>query len=173
MKAPTNYDQLKSILLLPFMAIVIIPLVMVFITSDLAWNPIEQLNQNTITIIGILFILLGFPLFIQSIILFVKIGKGTLAPWNPTKKLVVKSLYRYMRNPMVMGVFLILLAESYFFRSSVIMIWSFTFIFLNHLYFIWKEEPDLLKRFGSEYQEYKENVPRWFPRLSGWRPESN
>lgn len=173
MKAPSTLEQLKSVLLLPFMAIVIIPLTIHFSLSNVAWNPILNLDSNKGVILGILFLLLGLPLFVQSINLFIKIGKGTLAPWNPTKKLVVKSLYRYMRNPMILGVFLILLAESFLFTSSAILVWSFIFILINHLYFILKEEPDLLKRFGSEYKEYTKNVPRWLPRLKGWKPENH
>lgn len=173
MKSPSTLEQLKSILALPFMVIVVIPIAINYLTSDLEFNPIYDLNQSVIYVFGILFLLLGVPLFIQSIILFVKIGKGTLAPWNPTKKLVVKGLYRHMRNPMIFGVYIILFAESFLFKSPTILVWSFTFLLLNHLYFILKEERDLLKRFGEEYQEYMENVPRWIPRIKGWKPETN
>lgn len=73
---------------------------------------------------------------------------------------------------MIYGVYIILLAESLLFKSSAILIWSFPFLILNHLYFILLEEPGLLIRFGEEYQEYMENVPRWMPRIKGWKPEA-
>lgn len=87
------------------MAIVVIPALINYLISDLEFFPIYNWNQNVIYVLGIFFLLLGFFLFIQSIILFVKIGKGTLAPWNPTKKLVVIGLYRHMWNPMIYGVY--------------------------------------------------------------------
>ena len=118
-------------------------------------------------IVGAVLLAIGLLLFIQSIILFAKIGNGTLAPWVPTKKLVVKSLYRHVRNPMILGVVLILLAESLLFKSAYIMVWAVLFFFICFTYFVFKEEPDLAKRFGEEYLGYKKNVPRWLPRIKG------
>ena len=173
MKSSSTLEQLKSILALPFMALVVIPVSINYLISDFNFNPIFGWNKNVVYGFGILFLLLGLSFFIQSIFLFVKIGKGTLAPWNPTKKLVVISLYRHVRNPMILGVFIILLSESFLFKSLVILVWPMIFLLINHLYFILKEEPDLLKRFGEEYHEYLDNVPRWIPRIRGWRPEDN
>lgn len=173
MESPSTFDQLKSILALPFMVIVVIPILINYLLTDLVFNPLYGWNPKVIAVLGFFFLIIGATLFIQSIILFVKIGKGTLAPWNPTRKIVVKGLYRHMRNPMICGVCGILLAEAFLFKSIIILSWSLFFLLLNHVYFILKEEPDLIKRFGAEYQEYKDNVPRWIPRLRGWKPEEN
>ena len=151
----SSFDQIKSIIALPFMTIVVIPISILCIVAELEFKPIIDLNQSTNYFLGIFFLLLGVPLFVQSIVLFVKIGNGTLAPWNPTKKLVIKSLYRYMRNPMILGVFFILLAESFLFNSSYLLVWSLIFLFVNHLYFILKEEPELLKRFEKNIRNIK------------------
>ncbi|MDY7394770.1 isoprenylcysteine carboxylmethyltransferase family protein [Aureibaculum sp. 2210JD6-5] len=172
MKSTSTFQQLKSIIALPFMVLVIVPIVINYFTSQLDYSKITSSNQMILYIFGLLLLASGIILFTKSIILFINIGKGTLAPWNPTKKLVVKGLYRYMRNPMIVGVFIILLAESCFYNSLFILIWALLFITINHFYFILKEEPDLLKRFGEEYKEYKENVPRWLPNRKGWRPEN-
>ena len=163
------FDHLKAIMALPFMVSIVIP-VLIYQRSK-PWFPLDQLPDLWTKILGGLFLLLGLFLFVKSIDLFIRIGKGTLAPWNPTRHIVVKSLYRYMRNPMLLGVNLILLGEALLFRSGHLLIWNLSFLILNHFYFIYKEEPDLEKRFGEEYLEYCRNVPRWIPRLSGWYPE--
>ncbi len=168
---PSTLDHLKAILTLPFMVLIIIPSLIQYFSKNPSIELFEKIGTPFPQIIGAALLAFGLFLFIQSIILFVKIGNGTLAPWNPTKKLVVKSLYRHVRNPMILGVVIILLAESFLFKSAYIMTWGILFFFINYIYFIFKEEPDLAKRFGEEYLEYKKNVPRWLPRIKGWRPE--
>ena len=163
-------DHIKSILALPFMVLVVIPYVIY--RSTVEFEFVENLEAYRVltVIIGVLFLLIGLYLFIQSIILFIKIGKGTLAPWNPTQKLVVKGLYQYVRNPMILGVLCILLAESLLLQSVNIFIW-FTFFFItSNFYFMLSEEPGLMIRFGKEYETYKSNVPRWIPRKTPWKP---
>lgn len=173
MKGPPVIAQLKSILALPFVVIVVIPAIIYYAVNNLAFKPLYRLDADIRFGIASLFMLVGLLLFIKSIDLFIKIGKGTLAPWDPTKKLVVKGMYRHMRNPMITGVLCILIAEGFLFPSVFVLFWALGFLLINHLYFIWKEEPDLLKRFGEEYKEYKQNVPRWIPRLKGWMPENS
>lgn len=171
MKATSTFDHLKSILALPFIAIVVVPSLLLWLIPGFNLPFIEKLPPKVSYWIGGILLMIGIPLFIQSINLFIKIGEGTLAPWDPTKNLVVKSLYRHMRNPMITGVAFILFAECFLFKSSVILLWALFFVLLNHVYFILKEEPDLEKRFGTAYHAYKQQVPRWIPRLKGWYPE--
>jgi protein-S-isoprenylcysteine O-methyltransferase Ste14 len=97
--------------------------------------------------------------------LFARVGRGTLAPWDPTRKLVAVGPYRYVRNPMISGVALMLLGQALFWPSVAIAIWAGLFILINHLYFIFSEEPGLESRFGENYRQYKANVPRWLPRI--------
>jgi protein-S-isoprenylcysteine O-methyltransferase Ste14 len=165
-------EQIKSILALPFTVLVIIPVLIVYLFPELMLTPFDDINKTAVNILGVLLALAGAFLFIHSIIIIVKIGRGTLAPWNPAKKLVVVGIYRHMRNPMILGVIFILLAESIFVGSTAILIWAIVFYLANHLYFIYKEEPDLQKRFGNEYREYVKNVPRWIPKLKGWNSQS-
>ena len=105
--------------------------------------------------------------------MFANIGKGTLAPWAPAQHLVVVGIYRYMRNPMITGVLLSLLGEAIILSNYAVFLWFLFFFIGNHIYFIKSEEPDLLKRFGPEYVEYFENVPRWLPRSTPWTPPRN
>ena len=92
-------------------------------------------------------------------------GKGTLAPWDPTKELVAAGPYRYVRNPMISAVASMLLGEALFHLSLVFAIWLCVFVTINHVYFLLLEEPGLEKRFGDSYRAYKQNVPRWIPRI--------
>ena len=173
MRSPSISEHLRSIMALPFIVTVIIPATLYFLTIHMAFNPVaDHLNKNISYFLGFLLLITGIPLFVRAVILFHKIGKGTLAPWNPAKKLIIKSLYRHMRNPMITGVCFILLGEAFILRSTAILIWSLVFISTKHAYFVFKEEPELLKRFGEEYSVYKKNVPRWIPRIKGWKPEN-
>jgi protein-S-isoprenylcysteine O-methyltransferase Ste14 len=107
-------------------------------------------------------------LMVATIRLFVTVGKGTLAPWNPTQRLVVRGVYRHVRNPMIAGVFLVLLGEAVLAASLPLLGWFAAFVVVNVLYIPLAEEPGLAKRFSDEYQTYKRNVPRWIPRLRPW-----
>ena len=143
--------------LLPFTVLVLVP-----------WyiEPAISVNSLFAFLIGFLFILTGLTALVITIGYFFTSGKGTLAPWFPTGKLVVKGLYAYVRNPMISGVLTVLTGESIAFLSIKILVWALLFFVLNNLYFLIYEEPNLEKRFGDEYVEYKKNVPQWIPRLT-------
>jgi protein-S-isoprenylcysteine O-methyltransferase Ste14 len=104
----------------------------------------------------------------QTIGLFVRVGEGTLAPWDPTQKLVVRGVYRHVRNPMISGVFCILLGEAILAGSLPLLDWFFFFLLVNLIYIPLLEEPGLARRFGEDYLRYKENVPRWIPQVKPW-----
>jgi protein-S-isoprenylcysteine O-methyltransferase Ste14 len=87
-----------------------------------------------------------------------------------THKLVTASLYGYLRNPMILSVIAIEAGEALLFASYWLALIAVLFFVVNHVYFIFSEEPGLEKRFGQEYIEYKNNVPRWIPRLKPWHP---
>ena len=123
------------------------------------------------SVVGVVLICLGLVLMIATIRLFATVGEGTLAPWNPTQRLVVQGVYRHVRNPMISGVLAILLGESVLAASLPIACWFLIFFTVNAIYLPLSEEPGLVKRFGEEYEEYRRNVPRWVPRLKPWTPE--
>jgi protein-S-isoprenylcysteine O-methyltransferase Ste14 len=94
---------------------------------------------------------------------FATAGEGTPAPIDAPKHLVVRGLYRFVRNPMYAGVLLILLGESLAFRSTRILVYAaIVFTFFN-LFVILYEEPALKRKFGPSYEEYLSSVPRWLP----------
>ena len=100
-------------------------------------------------------------------------GDGTPAPWDPIPNFVANGPYLYVRNPMLIGVILFQGAEAAYLQSWPVFIWMLIFIVANMIYFPLSEEPGLEKRFGETYLRYKENVPRWIPRFSAWKPPSN
>jgi protein-S-isoprenylcysteine O-methyltransferase Ste14 len=141
--------------ILPITVLIVIP---VLIENDF------HLKELWTTVLGSFFICMCLIIIILTIRMFIQIGRGTLAPWDPTRKLVTSGLYAYIRNPMILGVFTGLIGETVLFQSLNIGIWAGLFFVINTLYFILLEEPGLEKRFGEEYREYKENVPRWIPK---------
>jgi protein-S-isoprenylcysteine O-methyltransferase Ste14 len=123
-----------------------------------------------IVLLGALVCLSGLLGFILTVRMLILIGNGTIMPWDPTRRLVTASLYGYVRNPMILSVIAIEAGEALLFASYWLALIAVLFFVVNHVYFIFSEEPGLEKRFGQEYIEYKNNVPRWIPRLKPWHP---
>jgi protein-S-isoprenylcysteine O-methyltransferase Ste14 len=121
-------------------------------------------------LLGCVLIAGGLAMWVWTVVLFHRIGNGTLAPWDPTRRLVVEGPYRHVRNPMITAVIAVLLGEAALFSSSALLIWCATFIAINWTYFVLSEEPGLERRFGDEYRAYRAAVPRWVPRRTAWRP---
>jgi len=112
---------------------------------------------------AILLLAIGAAILFKSIWSFAYVGKGTLAPFDETHKLIVVGLYRYVRNPMYVGVMLILLAESWFFRSSALLSYTgFCFVVAN-IVIIGYEENRLRHKYGDEFRKYCNHVGRWIP----------
>jgi protein-S-isoprenylcysteine O-methyltransferase Ste14 len=115
--------------------------------------------------LGVLPILLGTSIYLWCAWDFTFAGRGTPAPIDPPKTLVVRGLYRYARNPMYIGVVLLLFGEALLFASRVLFGYV-AMVFLSfHLFVVLYEEPTLRRKFGEPYQRYCESVPRWFPRM--------
>lgn len=120
--------------------------------------------------LGLLITAAGFILLVSTIRMFILIGRGTIMPWDPTRKLIVAGLYQHVRNPMILSILILQIGEALLFNSWGMGILAALFFVINTVYFIASEEPGLEKRFGKEYVEYKNNVPRWIPRIKPWRP---
>jgi protein-S-isoprenylcysteine O-methyltransferase Ste14 len=129
--------------------------------------------SRVILTLGALLIISGLGLIIYTNKSFLKIGNGTLVPLDPPKNLIVSGVYRYVRNPMIISALTLIFGESLIF-ASIELFTLFLLIFtVNHIYFVYSEEPGLTKRFGKEYITYKKNVPRWVPRLTPWEKDNN
>ena len=160
----------RAILLLPVMVTVVIPGVITSMSgiSELGWYLPGWLNALFIATGSVLFCL-GLVLIVTTIRLFATLGKGTLAPWDPTQVLVVRGIYRHVRNPMISGVCDILLGEAVALGSTPLLVWFGLFTLANALFIPLVEEPGLERRFGEAYVRYKRHVPAWIPRLRPWQ----
>lgn len=118
-------------------------------------------NNLLSSIIGFILFILGVSIFIYCSALFSKLGKGTPAPVEPPKKLVITGIYRFTRNPIYIGYFFIFLAEFLIFGRLLLLFYLAFMIISIHLYVVYYEEPILKKRFGDSYIEYTKKVPRW------------
>ena len=110
----------------------------------------------------------GLVLFASSLGQFFSHGLGTLAPWDPPRRLVVRGPYRYVRNPMISGVIFVLFGQAATLRSWPHAAWALIFLAANCLWIPFVEEPMLEDRFGADYRRYCRNVSRLVPRLSPW-----
>jgi len=96
---------------------------------------------------------------------FALIGGGTPAPIAPPKILVVKGLHRFVRNPMYIGVALVIGGQAWLFHSLHIAIYLACVLLIVHLFVLFYEEPTLHRQFGEEYDRYRTSVPRWIPKF--------
>ena len=112
--------------------------------------------------LGLILFLIGLFIMFHCIIRFAVEGRGTLSPADPTKKLVIKGLYGFSRNPMYVGVMMILIGEATFFQSGSLCIYLlFIFLAFNVFILLFKE-PRLHEEFGEDYRTYCQKVRRWF-----------
>jgi protein-S-isoprenylcysteine O-methyltransferase Ste14 len=158
------WRQARAIALLPGNAAIVVPALILVLGSgpQPAWGLPPAAAVPAVTL-GLALIFVGFALWIWTVRLFVRVGGGTLAPWDPTRRLVVEGPYRHVRNPMISGVAAVLLGEAIIFGSPGLALWAAVFPLVNHLFFVFVEEPGLERRFGDEYRAYRRTVPRWVP----------
>ena len=132
----------------------------------LSWRPKPFLSDhNSLRVFGVPLIIIGAAGLLWCIWDFFSAGRGTIAPIDPPKHLVVRGLYRYLRNPMYVFVIMILVGEAIFFNSLSILIEAVGFFVVAHLFVMYYEEPTLHRMFGKSYEAYTENVGRWLPNL--------
>ena len=146
--------HLLAICLLPGVVAGVVPALLVDGLASWPW-----------VVLGGLVAAAGLALIVQTVALFATVGKGTLAPWDPTARLVVRGPYRRVRNPMISGVLCVLLGEALAFGSPAVLGWFAIVFAVNAVYFPLVEEPGLQERFGADYEAYRAAVPRWLPRL--------
>lgn len=135
----TASRQARAILPLPGVVTVLVPILVLTATgTDVGWG-LDGVAALLPVFLGLALLAAGFSLWLWTVRLFARIGGGTLAPWDPTRHLVVAGPYRHVRNPMISGVVAFLAGEAV-----------------------------LEERFGDEYRDFKRNVPRWLPRRTPW-----
>jgi protein-S-isoprenylcysteine O-methyltransferase Ste14 len=114
-------------------------------------------------IAGATLVILGASLAIWCILAFALVGRGTPAPFDPPRRLVVSGPYRFVRNPMYIGAALALCGAGLFYRSTVLIGYALLFLVVLGVFVHWYEEPTLRRMFGAEYEAYCREVRRWWP----------
>lgn len=119
-----------------------------------------------------IFSFLAFPLWLIGIIIllwsfwnFLKEGRGTPAPIDPPKELVAVGFYRYVRNPMYVGILAAILGHFLWFGYWNLLIYGVLVFIAFHTFVTYYEEPTLKRKFGAAYEDYLRKVPRWIPRV--------
>lgn len=115
---------------------------------------------------GLALLLAGGLLALWSVFAFALIGRGTPAPFDPPRRLVIGGPYRWVRNPMYIGAGLVLLGAAMFYGSIGLVLYAVAFWSAAHLFVLFYEEPALRRTFGAEYEAYTQSRRRWMPR---WR----
>jgi protein-S-isoprenylcysteine O-methyltransferase Ste14 len=119
---------------------------------------------------GFVLLGLGLGVYLWCAWNFAATGGGTPAPTDPPQRLVVRGLYRYVRNPMYLGVLSVLLGEAWMFTTGGLVHYALGAWLVWHVVVVGFEEPGLRRRFGAAYVEYCAHVRRWWPRLRPWSP---
>jgi len=166
-----NYKEVIFSLILPLGVIIVIPFFIYFLTTR--ENLYFTLNSNIFyLVLGFFLVFLGLYLLIKCISIFYKKGKGTLMPLSKihTQHLVIIGPYKYVRNPMIIGVILTVFGEGLIFESAGILICAIIFFILNLIYIPLVEEKGVLKRFGDEFIQYKREVNGWIPKFKAYDP---
>ena len=166
-RSPSTRSLVLSIwtVVLGALYFVAIPLSLHVLNEALAW-PIWMLPGGHL--VGASLVVAGLGLVAYCNHLFSRIGGGSIVPIDPTQKLVVVGPYRYSRNPVFLG-YLTMLSGTFLVSGAVALLGYAVAFFFYLEFFIRREEPDLVKRFGEEYRGYMQSVPRWLGLRRGRR----
>lgn len=142
---------LIAFLVLPGVVAFVVPATWLWCTAD------TQLAHP----LGLVVLAVGIGALLWCVRDFYVAGKGTLAPWAPPANLVIVGLYRHSRNPMYVSVALVLLGWAITFGSPALFLYALVVVAAFHVRVVRGEEPWLARTHGSEWERYRERVPRW------------
>jgi protein-S-isoprenylcysteine O-methyltransferase Ste14 len=161
--------HLIAVAVLPFTVAVLIPF-WIARRDGIAFGMGASAFAVATQLVGVVGLAAGLLLFGASLRNFAVRGRGTLAPWDPPRTLVVDGPYRYVRNPMIAGVLFVVFGEALVLLSWPHARWALFFLCLNAVYIPLFEEPLLERRFGEPYRDYRRHVGRFIPRARPWVP---
>jgi protein-S-isoprenylcysteine O-methyltransferase Ste14 len=145
-----------------------------FIGFLLLWLPARILaatgihrpaHLSAVELSGLLLGTLGGIIALSCVVTFISIGKGTPAPFDPPRRLVIRGPYRFLRNPMYLGAALALAGAALVYHSLPLLGYAVAFLFCFHLFVVFYEEPHLRRTFGDDYGSYCAYIHRWWPSL--------
>jgi len=161
-----------------FVAVRAITYATLFIAILLIYLPARVLSRSglarpaaiaTPQILAMVIGTIGAAIALLCIVTFILFGKGTPAPFDAPRHLVVRGPYRFVRNPMYIGATLALTGAALFYGSLALLLYSAAYILACHLFVIIYEEPTLRRTFGLEYEAYCRKVNRWWPGMGSVR----
>jgi protein-S-isoprenylcysteine O-methyltransferase Ste14 len=146
-------------------AALFIGLVLIYVPARLlSWSGIARpVAIEVPQLAGMLIGAAGAAVALWCILTFASVGRGTPAPFDPPRRLVIKGPYRFVRNPMYLGAGLALAGAALFYKSLLLLGYTGLFFLATHLFVVWYEEPALRRTFGQEYAAYCGRVRRWWP----------
>jgi len=130
--------------------------------TGLARRPAVGLPQ----VLGAAIVVIGCTIVVTCVLAFAFVGRGTPAPFDPPRRLVVSGPYRWVRNPMYIGAGLALGGLTAWYQSAVLLGVTALFCAVTHMFIVLYEEPFLRRTFGSDYEAYCQRVSRWWPARS-------
>jgi protein-S-isoprenylcysteine O-methyltransferase Ste14 len=145
--------------------IVVVPGAMTIVVPYYLMRGFPTPTLSALSAFGAAAITLGGYTYFRCAWEFAVRGLGTPSPIAPTKFLVVSGLHRYVRNPMYVGVALVVLGEAALFRPPHLAGYAVLMLLIAHLFVVFYEEPTLHRQFGESYEEYRSSVRRWIPRF--------
>ena len=152
----TALKSLLFLLLAPGMVAGYVPLVLL--------RRGAQIETGILAYLALPLWLTGCIILLWSFWNFLKEGRGTPAPVEPPKELVAVGFYRYVRNPMYVGILAAILGHFLWFGYWNLLMYAFLVFIAFHTFVTYYEEPTLKKKFGKTYEDYLQRVPRWIPR---------
>ena len=141
-------------------------LVLIYLPSHLlSWSGIVRPTAIGLKqVAGMAIGAMGAVIALWCVLTFVAVGRGTPAPFDPPRRLVIKGPYRFVRNPMYVGADLALVGAALFYESMPLLAYAVVFTLVAHIFVVLYEEPTLERTFGKEYEAYCRRVRRWWPR---------
>jgi protein-S-isoprenylcysteine O-methyltransferase Ste14 len=164
---PLFLKNLVLFILLVVSVLVVVPLGLVWLQ-----NGFLVFSLGFLRFVGVVPVGVGLFFLLNMFVYFAVVGGGTPAPFDPLRKLVTQGLFRYVRNPGYIGGLLIILGEGLILESVFVFVLTAFMFAVFHFFVIYYEEPKLKEMFGESYEEYLNTVPRWFPRFSKEKQES-
>ena len=125
-----------------------------------------QIETGFFTYLAFLLWLIGVIVLLWCFWDFLTKGRGTPAPIDPPKELVITGLYNYVRNPMYVGVLITIIGHFLWFKTIWMIVYAAVVFLAFNLFVTLYEEPHLKKTFGAAYEDYTKKVPRWIPRVN-------
>lgn len=153
-------SAIRAVLTLPALAALAVPLLLGWLDP---WS--GDANPEGLTVVG-----LGALVVYSTVRAFFTQGRGTLAPWDPPRRLVTTGLFARVRNPMYIGVLVVVAGWAVTFRSPLVALYVSLLALGFHLRVVLHEESWAVDTFGDEWTRYRGHVPRWIPRVRPWNP---